>query len=84
MKMNKSQKQLNYEIIKFLLEKGADSKQLTLNDKSCEELLVNNCNKEELLRLFEEFRQKESKPASGVQLKPIKKIDANLFSIPKK
>jgi hypothetical protein len=39
MKMNKSQKQLNYDIIKYLLERGADFKLLTLGDKSCEELL---------------------------------------------
>lgn len=50
--MNKSQKQLNYDIIKFLLDKGADSRQLTLSDNSCEELLKTHCNKEELLRLL--------------------------------
>ena len=46
MKMNKAQKQLNYDIIKFLLEKGADFNQLTLNDKSCQQLLETHCNKE--------------------------------------
>lgn len=30
MKMNKNQKQLNYDIVQFLLVHGADSKQLTL------------------------------------------------------
>jgi len=35
MKMNKIQKTLNYEIIKFLLEKGANYKMTTLNDRSC-------------------------------------------------
>lgn len=45
MKMNKAQKQLNYDIIKFILEKGADFKQLTLSDKSCQQLLETHCNK---------------------------------------
>lgn len=35
MKMNKIQIALNYEIIKFLLDKGANIKQLTLKDKNC-------------------------------------------------
>ena len=34
-KMNKAQKQLNYDIIKFLLEKGADCRMTTLNDRTC-------------------------------------------------
>ena len=52
MKMNKCQKQLNKDIIAFLLEKGADCFQLTLKDKSCEDLLQNHSNKEELLLLL--------------------------------
>jgi ankyrin repeat protein len=35
MKMNKPQKQLNYDIVKYLLERGADYTMLTLGDRSC-------------------------------------------------
>ena len=59
MKMNKSQKQLNKDIIGFLLEKGADCNQLTLKDKSCDELLENHCNKEELREVIRVHREKK-------------------------
>ena len=58
-KMNKSQKQLNRDIVRFLLERGADSRQLTLADKSCEELLESHCNREELTELLKSNREKE-------------------------
>lgn len=45
LKMNKQQIKLNYEIVKFLLDQGADVCQLTLDDKTCEDLLENHCNK---------------------------------------
>jgi len=35
LKMNKNQKKLNYDIVKFLLENGADVWQMTLEDKGC-------------------------------------------------
>jgi hypothetical protein len=79
MKMNKSQKQLNYDIIRYLLEKGADYKQLTLGDKSCEELLEGHCNREDLLAIFTQYRAKEVPKVKEV--KPYKKIDANFFKI---
>lgn len=78
--MNKNQKQLNYDIIKYLLEKGADHRQLTLGDKSCEELLENHCNKGELMLLFGEYRAKDVE-SRKVEKKPYKKIDANFFKI---
>jgi hypothetical protein len=58
MKMNRTQKALNYEIIEYLLDKGASLRQLTLNDKSCQDLLETHCNKEDLLLLFENYREK--------------------------
>lgn len=45
MKMNKSQIQINYDIISFLLEKGANINQLTLADKNCFDLCQTHCNK---------------------------------------
>lgn len=39
MKMGKTQKDLNYSIIKFLLEKGADVSQRTLKDETVHQLL---------------------------------------------
>jgi hypothetical protein len=77
--MNKSQKQLNYDIIRYLLEKGADYRQLTLSDRSCEELLESHCNKGELMLLLGEYRSKEGR--SKVEGKQYKKIDANFFKI---
>lgn len=79
MKMNKAQKQLNFDIIRFLLEKGANFRQLTLGDRSCEQLLEHHCNREELLALFEGYRAKQ--PPPKVETKNIKKIDANFFKI---
>ena len=78
-KMNKSQKQLNRDIIRFLLEKGADSRQLTLADKSCEDLLESHCNKEELAELLKTFRDKER--VQKVELPPSKRIDPNFFKL---
>ncbi len=43
--MNNSQKELNYRIIKFLLEKGADMNQKTLKDQTTEDLIEGHCNK---------------------------------------
>jgi ankyrin repeat protein len=37
--MNANQKELNYRIIKFLLEKGADIQQKTLKDQTALHLL---------------------------------------------
>lgn len=34
-RMAKAQKQLNLDIVRFLLEKGADPRQQTLDDKTC-------------------------------------------------
>lgn len=79
MKMNKPQKDLNFQIIRFLLEKGANYKQLTLTNKSCEELLKQHCNKEEIMALLTEYEQRV--PVCKVELKPIKKIDVNFFKI---
>lgn len=47
--MNKTQKQLNFDIVKFLLEMGANVDQLTLADQTCEDVIHNHCNKDELL-----------------------------------
>lgn len=80
MKMNKSQRQLNTDIIRYLLDKGADHRLLTLTDKSCQDLLEGHCNREELLRLFQEARGKEEEPKKK-EHKPYKKIDANFFKI---
>lgn len=52
MKMNKLQKELNYEIIRFLLQKGANPNQLTLQDKTVYELMATHCNKERLMELI--------------------------------
>ena len=80
MKMNKNQRQLNFDIIKYLLEKGADHRQLTLGDRSCEELLENHCNKAELMVLFGEYRARDVE-SRKIEKKPYKKIDANFFKI---
>ena len=80
-KMNKGQKQLNRDIVRFLLEKGADSHQLTLNDKSCEDLLEHHCNKEELLVLLLQHRAKGDQSTPKTELAPSKRIDPNFFKI---
>lgn len=43
--MNDAQKDMNYRIIKFLLEKGADVNQKTLKDQRARDLLEGHCNK---------------------------------------
>ena len=79
MKMNKSQRQLNRDIIVFLLNKGADCTQLTLKDKSCEDLLQNHCNKEDLLDLLQVHREKNQQKKE--ESKPIKRIAPDFFKI---
>lgn len=54
MKMNKAQKDLNYSIIKFLLEKGADTLQKTLKDQKAIDLVEKHCNKEAVMVLLAE------------------------------
>lgn len=51
--MNANQRELNYRIVKFLLEKGADVNQKTLKDQTAQDLLDGHCNKEQLDALIE-------------------------------
>ena len=82
-KMNKAQRQLNYDIVRFLLEHGADPRQLTLDDRSCEDLLRHHCNREQLLQLLAVHREKPL--PNQPEPKTIKKIDPNFFVVePKK
>ena len=46
--MNKSQKQLNYDLIKFLINHGANINQKTLTDKKPFDLLDSHCNADAL------------------------------------
>jgi hypothetical protein len=41
--------------------------------------LKQHCNKDEIILLLKQYEQKE--PVSKVELKPIKKIDADFFKI---
>ena len=46
--MNKTQKLINEEIIKFLLEHGADPELKTLKDQNAFDLVKTHCNKEKI------------------------------------
>lgn len=52
LKMNKMQKQINLEVVHFLLRHGANPEQPTLQDCTCKELVLNHCNTEEILPLL--------------------------------
>jgi hypothetical protein len=81
-RMNKAQKQLSADILRFLLEKGADSHQTTLDDRTAEDLLQSHCNKEELLAILKAHREKLPEPKP--EFKPIKRISADFFKLPPK
>ena len=57
-KMNKTQKMLNLEIIRFLLDRGANSKLVTLNDTTCRDLVESHCSREEILEILEAHEKK--------------------------
>jgi hypothetical protein len=51
-RMSKGEKQINYEIIKFLIENGADVNMKGLNGKKPEELVTNHCSMTAILDLI--------------------------------
>ena len=78
--MNNSQKDLNYRIIKFLLEKGADVKQKTLKDQSCFDLIESHCNKENIQQLLEEYKDRASEN-SKIPKHNVKKLGEGYFKV---
>lgn len=75
--MNENQKDLNYRIIKFLLEKGADLNQKTLKDLTARDLLENHCNKEKIAALLDEFKNKNG--GSKIPRHQIKRLGEDYF-----
>lgn len=68
LKMNKMEKQLIYDIVKFLIDKGANINQRTLNDKTAEDLAASHCNSVAIIDLITKKKEtQEIRPRTNSQ-----------------
>lgn len=58
MKMNKTQRLINEEIVRFLLGHGANPYQKTLKDEDAFDLVKVNCNRERIEQMLNEWKDK--------------------------
>lgn len=78
-KLSKTQKQLNYQIIQFLINRGADIAQKTLKDQTATDLLASHCNKENILVLFQSAKDRNLSANSMIPKHNVKKLGDEYF-----
>ena len=73
MDLSPSEKYLNAEIIKFLIENGARKDLVSIKGKNVKDILEKHCNRDELLKLIEETNQIYfyNKPFEKLNVTPI-------------
>ncbi len=57
-KLKKEEKQLNYDLIKFLIDRGANVNQRSLDDRLPEDLALKHCNSTAIIDLINKSKQK--------------------------
>ena len=63
-KMSKSEREINFEIIKFLIENGSDLHMRAFNGKKPEELLVGHCGMTAILDFIIKFKTGQENTSS--------------------
>jgi hypothetical protein len=81
-KMSKAERQINYEIIKFLIDRGADINMRAFNGKRPEDLVTGHCSMTAILDLIikrKEFGKGDAKENQRpVELVPKKRNDSHM------